>query len=409
MPKMPTMPKMRKTTPTKRNQAKAKRSEYDSLDRPLNHYNLFYMLERELFLQKAGVDKAKDANKRTSGSGIVRFEHYADLASSFPLRPARYRELILPEDWFMHGKKRRTHCRHHGVVTLTEMTSAIASSWKTIDPEVKDFVCTISSMIKQRRDKIRTERDLSERPQSPKPVMSLRVATLSDGVSRKSAGPSNFLQDTWPPVSHQHIDNQQFNDGNSYNSSSWKYERRVGSVEPFHLRGLQSSVFPNNTSSPNRTQMSGYSDPVVLCQYIQDNATPNNVESNPSRSAVKAEMNRLSAEVLATSGFCQQQGFQPGGCGQSRHCRRVATPEETLLTDEAEPLILCQPVQEPVVGVEEASHVLAEQVSMVGSWAQQLFSCDRRPPVTQGTYSQNDLFEDVMSNDEIISLYHSLG
>eukprot|EP00804_Cyclotella_cryptica_P019796 CCRYP_009685-RB/>CCRYP_009685-RB protein AED:0.18 eAED:0.18 QI:132/-1/0/1/-1/0/1/0/293 len=293
MPKMSTKRKIQKTTPTKGNQTKAKRSEYDSLDRPLNHYNLFYMLERELFLQKAGVDKAKDADKRTSNSGIVRFEHYADLASSFPPRPSRYRELILPDDWFMHGKKRRTHCRHHGVVSLTEMTSAIALNWKTIDPEVKDFVCTISSMIKHRRDKIRTKRDLSERRQSPKPVMSLQVAMSSDCVSRKSPGPSNFLQDTWPPVSQQHIDNQQSNARNHCNSSSWKYERCVGSVEPFHLREYQSSVFPNNTSSPDQTLMSGYSDPVVLCQFIHDSTTPNYVEANPRRSAAKAVTNRL--------------------------------------------------------------------------------------------------------------------
>lgn len=423
MPKMPTISKTRTTTPAKQYEAKAKRVEYDSLDRPLNHYNLFYMLERELFLQKAGVNKSNDTDKKKADSSTVRFEHYADLASSFPPRPARYQGLILPDDWFMHGKKRRTHCRHHGVVTLTEMTSAIALSWKTVDAEVKDFVWTISSMIKQRRDKIRLTRDLGKPPPTHH-VMSREVAMLPEGVSCASAGPSKCLQVMPLPISHRRIKNEQSKSGND---SIWDYGLQVDSIVPFHLKMFQSSSFPTITSSTESTHMSRYSRPVVFCQFIQDNTAPNNVEPNPCRNIANADMKRLSAEVVTTSGFFQQQRFQPSGCGQPDNGHLVATPEYKAsinkemplkLSGESEPVILCQPIHEPVIRVDQASQVLPQQAPMVESWAQHMFWCEgvrpsssfSQPPLNnQGTFWRNDLCKDVMSNDEIISLYHSLG
>jgi hypothetical protein len=178
--------------------------------------------------------------------------------------------------------------------------------------------------------------------------------------------------------------------------------------------------------------MSRSSYPVVFCQFIQDNAAPSNAEANPSLKTVNDEMNRLAAKVLMTNGFCQQQGFHPSGCNQPDNGHFLATTEYKVsinkemtmkLSCEPEPVIFCQPIHEPVVQVDQASHVLAQQVPMVESWSQQLFWCEgegpskdniglsfSQPPLcNQGTFWRNDSCKDVMSNDEIMSLYHSLG
>ena len=140
---------------------------YASADRPLNSYNLFFILERMLFLQSNGIDstvakssKMTVVEQRTtpsssSSSKTVNFEDYCDLTSIFPPMPSKYQAIHLPVDWFMHGKskkKTRDHSRSHGIIAFKDMAKMIANNWKNVDKEVSQFVTEVARVIKERRD-----------------------------------------------------------------------------------------------------------------------------------------------------------------------------------------------------------------------------------------------------------------
>ena len=142
------MPKSaKKTTKSK---AKGSKREYASSDRPLNNYNLFYYLERELLLQRTRVPSF-DASSTAPPS--QNFHHYKDLAKQLPQRPERYRHLCIPDDWFL--KKKKTKNKPHGEITFLDLTRSIADSWRTVDQDIKDYVTTVSKLVKSRRDVIR--------------------------------------------------------------------------------------------------------------------------------------------------------------------------------------------------------------------------------------------------------------
>lgn len=107
------------------------------IDRPYNHYNLYFILERELLLQSKGVitDFLKDAVAESSGGFIrhAKSDGYRDL--DLPPMPPRFQAVILPSDWFVHGKKDKTKRRHrktHGSTSFTELAKTIASNWKQV-------------------------------------------------------------------------------------------------------------------------------------------------------------------------------------------------------------------------------------------------------------------------------------
>ncbi|EED87778.1 predicted protein [Thalassiosira pseudonana CCMP1335] len=124
-------------------------------NRPLNSYNLFFILERELLLQSKGIDttKGKDLSRRSTS---VYFDDYADLASQFPPLPSRYQSLHLSADWYMHGKDKRTraHIKTHGVISMKELSRSMAVNWKNVDEDIKEYVTEVARMIKERRDEL---------------------------------------------------------------------------------------------------------------------------------------------------------------------------------------------------------------------------------------------------------------
>ena len=124
-------------------------------NRPLNSYNLFFILERELLLQSNGFDttKGKGLSRRSTS---VYFDDYADLALRFPPLPSRYQSVHLSADWYMHGKDKKTreHIKTHGVISLKELSRSMAANWKMVDEDIKEYVIEVARMIKERRNQL---------------------------------------------------------------------------------------------------------------------------------------------------------------------------------------------------------------------------------------------------------------
>mmetsp|Transcript_31348 Transcript_31348/g.56794 ORF Transcript_31348/g.56794 Transcript_31348/m.56794 type:complete len:234 (-) Transcript_31348:66-767(-) len=125
--------------------------------RPYNHYNLYFILERELFLQERGVYPSMDRIAEVSSfqwSNIAGSHTYYN-GIDLPSLPPRYSSLILPYDWFVHKKKKRAHVKTHGLVSFREMAAMVASRWKQEDKEIVSFMKTVANKIKQRTDELK--------------------------------------------------------------------------------------------------------------------------------------------------------------------------------------------------------------------------------------------------------------
>ncbi|EED91879.1 predicted protein [Thalassiosira pseudonana CCMP1335] len=136
-------------------------------DRPLNSYNLFFILERELLLlQKNRTNSPSPSSPSSSTaaflySGHVNFNDYVDLVHNFPPLPSKYQSIDLPVDWFMHGKdkQQRQHVRSHGIIKFSDLATLMASKWKATkqgeEKETLEYVATVAAMVKQRRNELR--------------------------------------------------------------------------------------------------------------------------------------------------------------------------------------------------------------------------------------------------------------
>lgn len=86
----------------------------DSIAKPYNVYNLFFILERFLLIQ------ARDGMQAPPST--AEFNGYEGL--DLPPLPPRYQHLepTLPEDWYVPGKQRllkRKHTKSHGGKSLS--------------------------------------------------------------------------------------------------------------------------------------------------------------------------------------------------------------------------------------------------------------------------------------------------
>jgi hypothetical protein len=89
-------------------------TKQQSLARPYNVYNIFFILERARLVQaceQAAMYKAAPAKHMPSSSAD--FTGYDLLC--LPDLPPRYHDLLLPPDWFVPGKNaKRKHVATHG-------------------------------------------------------------------------------------------------------------------------------------------------------------------------------------------------------------------------------------------------------------------------------------------------------
>eukprot|EP00956_Cyclotella_meneghiniana_P026299 scaffold56411_cov60-Cyclotella_meneghiniana.AAC.1 len=120
--------------------------------KPINCYNLYYILERELILKNNG---APPAVKITSSCERM---YYGDLVSRFPPLPSRYESLDLSDFWFLRRTKRQRNrtkkYRDTVLDSLDGLSLAIAKSWKSCDASVRDYVRAVAKIITKRNEEI---------------------------------------------------------------------------------------------------------------------------------------------------------------------------------------------------------------------------------------------------------------
>ena len=155
--------------------SKSKPSKKNSTERTVSSYNLFYTLERQLFLKENGIPSSQV--KHVSEDD---WKNYGDLSRLFPTRPSRYKSLDLPDTWFIKrtSRSRNRSTKNQDAICLEGLSKAIASSWKTCDAEVKGYVTTVAEMIKKRCNEILPSKS-GTKSTSPRPSIGLKTSDLS--------------------------------------------------------------------------------------------------------------------------------------------------------------------------------------------------------------------------------------
>lgn len=118
-------------------------------ERTLNDYNVFFLLERELFYQEKGI---RIGQKLNSDHDLRLYLQYGTIADSFPPRPTRYESLELPNFWFLKKTTSNRRSKSKGAAAADGLSRLIASKWKTCDREVKAYVSVVARIVKSRRD-----------------------------------------------------------------------------------------------------------------------------------------------------------------------------------------------------------------------------------------------------------------
>ncbi|KAL3793212.1 hypothetical protein HJC23_000754 [Cyclotella cryptica] len=112
--------------------------------RPLTCYGIFSVLERNYIWQQ---------NHTVTTSSVSRDAGVDPYADS---RPERYRDLVLPSNWFVVGKNRKKRTKHkdHSVIPFKDLTKTIAERWRSASPEIKMYceLIAIDELERYRRD-----------------------------------------------------------------------------------------------------------------------------------------------------------------------------------------------------------------------------------------------------------------
>ena len=117
----------------------------------LSDYNVFVILESELFYQERGFKT--DGNLNLDHDLRLSLQ-YGGIADSFPPRPTRYESLKLSNSWFLKKPYRSKEWIDDG------HSSLIASNWWTCDKEVKAYVEIVARIVNNHRDEaIKIKRD----------------------------------------------------------------------------------------------------------------------------------------------------------------------------------------------------------------------------------------------------------
>ncbi|KAL3803372.1 hypothetical protein HJC23_009336 [Cyclotella cryptica] len=111
--------------------------------RPLTAYNLFCILERNYIVQQ---------NQKISSNPNPTNAHNADLDPYAAERPQKYRDVVLPSNWFVVGmnRKKRSDHQNHGVISFENLSKTLGDRWKAADEEVKAFCKKVADEELQR-------------------------------------------------------------------------------------------------------------------------------------------------------------------------------------------------------------------------------------------------------------------
>jgi hypothetical protein len=99
--------------------------------RLLTVFNLFSILERNFIVQQCQKRASVPPNAATD----INTDPY--LAT----RPERYRDVVLPSNWYVVGMNRVKRSKHkvHGVISFNDLTKEISNRWKSVDAETKHY------------------------------------------------------------------------------------------------------------------------------------------------------------------------------------------------------------------------------------------------------------------------------
>jgi len=100
--------------------------------RPLTAYNLFCILERNYIVQQ---------NQKVSSNTNPISTHDANLEPYIAERPQKYRDLVLPSNWYVVGmnRKKRSDHQNHGVISFENLSRTLGDRWQAADEEVKAY------------------------------------------------------------------------------------------------------------------------------------------------------------------------------------------------------------------------------------------------------------------------------
>eukprot|EP00580_Thalassiosira_gravida_P016200 CAMPEP_0201658206 /NCGR_PEP_ID=MMETSP0494-20130426/1182_1 /ASSEMBLY_ACC=CAM_ASM_000839 /TAXON_ID=420259 /ORGANISM="Thalassiosira gravida, Strain GMp14c1" /LENGTH=247 /DNA_ID=CAMNT_0048135171 /DNA_START=29 /DNA_END=772 /DNA_ORIENTATION=- len=128
--------------------------------KPYNRYNIYFILERQHFLQSN--TSYKQSTPAAPSSNFITGYESLDL----PDLPPRYTSLDLPFDWYMPGKRkaaRRDHRKSHGLASFKDIARLVADGYKTIDDVTLEYVTTVAEILKQRHKEMKKSRRLDLR------------------------------------------------------------------------------------------------------------------------------------------------------------------------------------------------------------------------------------------------------
>lgn len=156
--------------------------------RPYNRYNIYYILERERFLQSRPKYKSAVDKDTCCVDIITGYEHLGDL----PPVPLCYANVRLSPDWYMPGKrkvKKRNHTKSHGVASFQEIARVVADGWKAIDDVTLDYCTAMAEILKKRHNELKKSGGL---------IPSLKL----DFSKRAKSKPCHSLNQTWSNKLH---------------------------------------------------------------------------------------------------------------------------------------------------------------------------------------------------------------
>ena len=149
----------------------------------LLHADVFFQLERQFILQTHSRYEVDSAPK--------------EIDDQVDNRPAKYRNIILPKDWYIVGanKKKRQDRINHGLISFVELTKAIASSWRRVDNETRTYVKDIADQlfIKYRREVAEYEGKYGKDA----------LKSTSQKRKAKLATTTNTMKSSTPPKMHR--------------------------------------------------------------------------------------------------------------------------------------------------------------------------------------------------------------
>ncbi|EJK74621.1 hypothetical protein THAOC_03689 [Thalassiosira oceanica] len=128
--------------------------------KPYNRYNLFFILERELILQKNNptYDPLETFRAPDFLTGFEGIEMPSEL-------PKRYSKLVLPPGWYLPGRnKRRSHTKSHGLMAFTDLSRGVAQNYRTIDKETFNFLDAVAKSLMKRSREIKARGGLKSLP-----------------------------------------------------------------------------------------------------------------------------------------------------------------------------------------------------------------------------------------------------